>query len=264
MYVLLVIGLAIAVIMVEASAWGLSNVTMLFDVPSLLLLMIIGISMLLAAGLGKDFLAAFRLALGKEGQAGLRERQRAVEAVELFMKSLRYGGVFGLVLQFISIYGLLEDAAMWSVHLSVLLILPLYAYAINLLLLPVKSRLKLGMIEYMQEAGTEDGGRADIVNLQSGRTEIRDMGGWAEERLAVGDRFAERKGAKGESTEKGRTGERMAAEDWPARKSMGKGSTEGEGMGREGMKKEGMEREGMEREGMEKEAVEGKGTERAE
>lgn len=148
---------------------------------------------------------------------------------------------------------------MWSVHLSVLLILPLYAYAMNLLLLPVKSRLKLGMIEYMQEAGTEDEGKADIVNLQSGRTEIRDMGGRAEERLAVGGCFAERKGAKGESAEKGRTGERMAAEDWPARKSMGKRSTEGEGRGREGM-----EWEGMEWEGMEKEAVEGKSTERAE
>lgn len=157
MYVLIVVGLAIAVLLAESYAWGFGGGLVAFvDIPSLLLLMIIGIPMLLATGLGKDFIAAFRLALGKEKEAGLETRKRAMEAVELFMKTMRYGGMFTALLQFLAIctYNELDPAA-WRASLGVLSIALLYAYAINLLLMPIKSRLNIGIIEYMQNVGTD-------------------------------------------------------------------------------------------------------------
>lgn len=158
MYILSIIGLILVVLIVECSLWGLENsFVMLIDFPSFVLLMIIGVTILLAAGMGKDFLAAFHLAFGREKQAGLRKRKRAAEAVELFMKAVRYGSIFTALLQFVAIYSLMEDTTKWSVCLSVLLLAVLYAYAVNLLLLPVKSRLDLGIIEYMQGLETEEG-----------------------------------------------------------------------------------------------------------
>lgn len=158
MYILSIIGLVLVVLFVECSMWGIENsLAVLVDPPSLTLLLIIGAAMLLAAGLGKDFLAAFRLAFGRERQAGLRERKRAAEAVELFMKAMRYGSIFTVLLQFIAMHNLMKDTAQWSIYLSVLFLAMLYAYIINLLLLPVKSRLNLGIIEYMQGPGAEEG-----------------------------------------------------------------------------------------------------------
>lgn len=151
MYMMIAIGLVIVVLIVAAVSWGLGNLTMLLDTSSFLMLLIIGISVLLASGLGKDFLAAFCIALGREKQTGLRERKRAAEAVELFARAVRYGSVFGIALQFICIHSIMGEEGKWMVHLSVLLLLPLYAYAMNLMLLPIKSRLELGIIECMQE-----------------------------------------------------------------------------------------------------------------
>ncbi len=158
MYILSIIGLVLVVFFVECSMWGIENsLAVLLDLPSLLLLLIIGAAMLLAAGLGKDFLAAFRLTLGREKQTGLRERKRAAEAVELFMRAMRQGSIFAALIQFVAMHSLMEDTAQWSIYLSVLFLVVLYACVINLLLLPVKSRLNLGIIEYMQDPGQEDG-----------------------------------------------------------------------------------------------------------
>ncbi len=224
MYVFFVIGLALVVVLVEAAAWGIHNPVWLLDTPSFLLLMIIGISMLLATGLGKDFLTAFGLAFGKDCKAGLRERQRAAQAVELFMKAVRYGAGFGVALQLISLTRLLEDMAAWGVNISVILILFVYAYAMNLLLLPVKSRLQLGIIEYMQEIGDaqeeEAGERTEAL-------EEKEAGGKAtplEETQARG---------RGRTKEEGTWEER--AEALEGEEAQGKAAQENNGAGEEGV-----------------------------
>ena len=74
------------------AGWG--NFWGMFDFPSLMMVALIGISTLAASGLWKDFLNAFRLAVGKRKNAGLLEWKRAKEAVELFMKAVKYGGFF--------------------------------------------------------------------------------------------------------------------------------------------------------------------------
>lgn len=212
MYVLIVIGLLVVVMLVEISVWNLgSSLTMLIDAPSLVLLMIIGVSMLLAAGLGKDFLAAFRLALGKEKQAvGLRERKRAVEAVELFMKTMRYGGVFSVILQLIAISSLMKDVAMWGIYLSVIFVALVYAYAVNLLLLPVKSRLNLGIIEYVQGVESEDDGGKEAEGKTERGNKTEGTEGVGEGDGIEGEGGAgEEDGIKG----KGRVGEKEGVEE---------------------------------------------------
>ena len=70
------------------------------DIPSLLMILLIGASVLIASGLWKDFVNAFRFTMGKGKKAGLSERKRAREAVELLMKAVRYGGAFIALMNF--------------------------------------------------------------------------------------------------------------------------------------------------------------------
>ncbi len=214
MYMMIAIGLAIVIFMVAAIFWGLGDITMLFDTPSLLLLLIIGISVLLASGLGKDFLAAFSIALGRQKRAGLRERKRAAEAVELFAEAVRYGSVFGIVLQFICFHNIIGEDGKWLIHLSVLFLLPLYAYAMNLLLLPIKSRLQLGIIECMQQPEKDSGADDGEENWQGREEEAvkgRSTQGKAEAKEAVmagreRQGASKGKGEKGTEDEEGKRG----------------------------------------------------------
>lgn len=155
MYWLCFIGMMIIIVLLAGLMSGGMNIAVL-DLPSLLMILLIGVSVLIASGLWKDFVNAFRFTMGKNKKAGLSERKRAREAVELLMKAVRYGGVFIALMNFANIYNTPDDPWVWRANLVVLSLTLLYAYAINVLLLPVRSRLNVGMIEYMQ-AGDEDG-----------------------------------------------------------------------------------------------------------
>ena len=159
-YIFIVIGLAVVILYLECVAGGgnMNGLSNLVDMPSLLALIVIGVSMLLAAGLGKDFMAAFRLALGKEQQTGLEARKRALEAVRLFMKTMRYGGGFFTLLPLIDIFMIGDKIAGGMANVAVALVVLLYAYAANLLLLPIQSRLEIGIIEYMNTEADEKEG----------------------------------------------------------------------------------------------------------
>ena len=130
------------------AGWG--NFWVMFDFPSLMMVALIGISTLAASGLWKDFLNAFRLAVGKKKNAGLSEWKRAKEAVELFMKAVKYGGFFIALMEFANLYNTPDDPWIWRANLVVMSLVVLYAFGINVLLLPIRSRLSVNVIEYMQ------------------------------------------------------------------------------------------------------------------
>ncbi len=149
MYWLCFIGTMILIVSLAGLMSGGINIAVL-DIPSLLMILLIGASVLIASGLWKDFVNAFRFTMGKEKKAGLSERKRAREAVELLMKAVRYGGVFIALMNFANIYNTPDDPWVWRANLVVISLTLLYAYAVNVLLLPVRSRLNVGIIEYMQ------------------------------------------------------------------------------------------------------------------
>lgn len=160
MYLLVILGVMVVFVLVEGAwlgfptGWGI----MLLDFPSLLLLLLITIPVLLASGLGKDFVNAFRLFFGKKGKGGLTERKKAVEALNVFMKALRYGGIFVVLLQFVGLSNITEefDVLVWLLNMAVMIIPLLYAYVLNLLLLPIRSRLNKEIIDYMKDTDEEE------------------------------------------------------------------------------------------------------------
>lgn len=159
MYWLCFIVMMTAVVFFAGLMSGGMNIAVL-DVPSLALVLLIGAGALTASGLWKDFLNAFRLTMGKNKKVGLSEWKRAKEAMELLMKAVRYGGVFIALMNFTNIYHIPDDPWVWRANLVVMSLTLLYAYAVNVLLLPVRSRLNVGIIEYMQ-GGDEYAGKAE-------------------------------------------------------------------------------------------------------
>jgi len=80
--------------MVSFTSMGVGGLVYFIDMPSLIILLLICIPILLASNLWKDFNNAFRIVLGKGKERTLLEIKRAVEAVNLVMKTLLYGGFF--------------------------------------------------------------------------------------------------------------------------------------------------------------------------
>lgn len=156
----------VAVLVVVLLVWaisavlsgGMAGLSMMLDLWPMLLLLGMGISILAATGLGKDFGNAFRLTMGKRKLAGLTEWKRAKEAVELVGTTLRYGGFFIALAQLISVSWINAELQpgeeqVWWLTLSIAALPVLYGYAVSILLLPIRSRISICILEYMQKPG---------------------------------------------------------------------------------------------------------------
>ncbi len=153
MYILAIVGVILSVlVMAISSGLGVSTtLVMYFDIPSVILLIILCIPMLLAAGLLRDFNNAFAIALSKKKIASITEIKRAIEAVELTMKSLMYGSIFTFLFSLIIILRCVDSLQLLAPNFSVAILTFIYAIGFNMLLLPIKAKLNIKMTEYMQE-----------------------------------------------------------------------------------------------------------------
>lgn len=123
----------------------------LFDIISLLLLVLFLIPMLVSAGLLKDFNNAFRLVVGKQCPEGLMELKRAKEAVSLAVRVSIAASVFLSVLSGALILFTAEDLTQLGPSVAVALITLIYGLGLILVLLPLQSRLNLKIQEFINE-----------------------------------------------------------------------------------------------------------------
>ena len=131
---------------------GANGLVSLIDGMSFLILLVLTVPMLVASGLLKDFNSAFRLSVSKNKIKNMGEIKRAIEAVDLVMKVLITAGVFVAICSFTLIIATLDDPSTLGPKVGVAVISLMYALAMNLFLLPLKSRLKIRLQEYMEEA----------------------------------------------------------------------------------------------------------------
>lgn len=117
-----------------------------FDVPCILLILLVDIPILLSSGLLKDFNNAFRIALGKERSITVTELKRAIEAVNLMSKTTLYSGLFLFMIEAIITLHRLDDPASLGPTISVSLLFFLYTSGLAIILLPLKSILNVRMI----------------------------------------------------------------------------------------------------------------------
>lgn len=147
-YTLVIIS---AVYMAVSSSSGIGVLINYMDVTSLLILFILCIPILISSGLIKDFNNGFRILFKKGKQTNLAEIKRAVEAVELTMKILLYSGMFSFLFSVVIILDISKDIASFGGNLSVSLVSLTYALAINMVLHPIRTKLKVKLIDYIQE-----------------------------------------------------------------------------------------------------------------
>lgn len=132
------------------------ELTYLIDLPSILLILLITIPILMSTGLFRDFNNAFRLGMRKkEENVTLRELKRAVEAVSLAIRTILLSGVLVSVIQCVAILRNLDDPSFLGSMLSLAILVIVYAMGLALLLLPLRTRLKIKMIEYLVDAGND-------------------------------------------------------------------------------------------------------------
>ena len=131
---------------------GFGGLIFFIDGMSFLILLVLTVPMLVASGLLKDFNSAFRLSVIKSKIKNMSEIKRAIEAVDLVMKVLITAGAFIAACLFIMIMHTLDDPSTLGPKTAVASVSLIYALAMNLFLLPLKSRLKIRLQEYMEEA----------------------------------------------------------------------------------------------------------------
>lgn len=144
----------LAIILVTVLAGGNSlnfHLEYFWDTPSLLIILLLCISILLSAGLFKDFNNAFRIALSKKKDKNLIEIKRGIEAINLAVRTLLCSGFFFFILSLFVILRSLDDLSMLGPHIAVAVLTCIYTLAITIILLPIKSILKVKVIEFMPE-----------------------------------------------------------------------------------------------------------------
>ncbi len=130
---------------------GQGSAVWFLDIPSLIIILLFDSMMLISAGLTRDFNNAFRMAFANGKEKGLSEIKRAIEAVVLVRKTTLTAGGFGMIFGLIMVIGQLANLELLGPNLAVASLTLLYALAIELVLLPLESRLKMKLQSLLQD-----------------------------------------------------------------------------------------------------------------
>lgn len=145
----------IAVILVTVILTFSVSIQSFMDLPSLLLVLLLGIPILISSGLLKDFNNAFRIALSKKRNNNLIEIKRALEAVNMMIRTFLCIGLFLFLVAMIAVLHMVDTPESLGPSLAVSLLCFIYGTAMALLLLPIKAILQVRIIEFMPEQENE-------------------------------------------------------------------------------------------------------------
>lgn len=152
MYFLSIISVIIATGIICLTSMGVGGnyiVWRIFDVPTIIMFLLLFIPLLVSSGLWKDFNNAFRIGIGKKQTENLLELKRAGEAVGLSIKITGAAAMFIVAIQFIQILYNLKDPYLLGPSFVVLTLAVLYGMGLIMILLPLKSILNVKIQEYI-------------------------------------------------------------------------------------------------------------------
>lgn len=154
-YFISVIGVVVSFLLLcFVTEEGVSVVWMLHmaDPFTIGIVVLVVITILLSAGLHKDFIQAFRLALSKKGDISLLRLKRSKEAVDLALKAIIGSGLLSTS---VGVVEVLEAKTVipsnLGVNLGVVSLGLVYSAFLCLLLIPIQAKLKIKIMEYMEE-----------------------------------------------------------------------------------------------------------------
>lgn len=152
MYILAILAIIASVFFMSSiSSWGVGGILNYVDLVSLVFILLITIPVLISAGLFRDFNRAFAITLGNRKVESLITLKRAKEAVELARKAMLYSGIFVGIFSTIIVLNQVTDFSIWGPNISVAWLSALYGIGLDILLLPIQSRLEIKIAEYMHK-----------------------------------------------------------------------------------------------------------------
>lgn len=152
MYILTILSIVVSTaIVLLFSPGGMGNFARFIDFYSILLLLIIVFPILLSSNLLKDFNNAFKIAFGKNSPQTLVKLRRSIEAVKLVEKTVLLASFFVFIATCIIILCGLDDLAQLGPYFSVAMLSCLYGVIVVILLLPIETKVKIKLIEFIQE-----------------------------------------------------------------------------------------------------------------
>lgn len=152
MYMLAILAIIASVFFMSSiSSWGVGGILNYVDWVSLVFILLISIPVLISAGLFRDFNRAFAITLGNKKVESLIVLKRAKEAVELARKAMLYSGVFVGIFSTVIVLNQVTDFSILGLNISVAWLSALYGIGLDILLLPISSRLEIKIAEYMHK-----------------------------------------------------------------------------------------------------------------
>lgn len=150
MYIISILALIVAlVVMLSFSSSGI--LLYMIDLPSLIILIIITIPLLFASGLIKDFIKSFLVVHTKNKEISLIQLKKAFEAVSMAIQANFYAGGFIAIVSIIIVLKDLNSLEYLGPNLVVAILPLMYAFAINIVLISIKYKLKLKILQFTQE-----------------------------------------------------------------------------------------------------------------
>lgn len=150
MYLISLAILLIVIIYIAALGQPISAILNFFDIPSLMIIVLITLPMLFSSGLFKDLKRAFAVIMKKNVPYTKLELERSLEAVRLTIKLILFSGAFGFLIGAITILAHLNVAVLGP-NMAVNTIPVLYALFGCFILLPIQSRLKVLILSAASE-----------------------------------------------------------------------------------------------------------------
>lgn len=148
MYIISILAVILLVVLsMGMTEFGLAGLIYVIDMPSLLFLIVIIVPILCATGLIKDFGKAFVI-VSKKTDASLIQMKRSLEAVSLTISVSMVTGILAMLLGVIIVLGQLSDYSMLGPSLAVAVITFVYACMLSIVLLSVKYKLKVKILEF--------------------------------------------------------------------------------------------------------------------
>lgn len=133
-------------ILMNMGAQGLEMFTNFFDLPALILILLLVVPMLVVSGSGRDFLNTF--SIGKK-EYPIRSLKRSLEAVQLVQKLILYSSIISCIMAIVTILTCLEDTATLGPCLAVAMLIVFYAAVLELFLIPVKAKVQNAITDLM-------------------------------------------------------------------------------------------------------------------
>ena len=126
---------------------GLGAVAYFIDVPIFIYVLAMTVLVMSIAGVFKDFIKAFPLALRKFASTEIRQLKKSLLAVKTAMVTVNVVGGLTFGIGVVTACRALSDMADFGVRVLIAMLSILYGLAVTLLLIPIYMRLKAKLIE---------------------------------------------------------------------------------------------------------------------